>query len=186
MSTQTETRTEPVESTRQGRTPARWWLLGLLVTCGLSLARLPVVIEEVRTGVQDQIASGALPSTDQERLAITIGVAGASVIYLVIALVIVIVASRIERRLALPPVPLPGGASLPGLPYLVFGISIGVQAVALATASVSPRSEGLVWAAVLLVLIYGVGSLAVNSVAPSLLARFSVAGLVLLGVFLVL
>lgn len=186
MSTQTEPLTEPVESTRQGRTPARWWLLGLLVTCGFSLARLPVVIEEVRIGVQDQIANGALPSTDQERLAITIGVAGASVIYLVIAFVIVIVASRFEGRLALPPVPLPGGTYLPGLPYLVFGISIAVQAVALATASVSPRSEGLVWAAVLLVLIYGVGSAAVNRGTPSQLARFSVAGLILLGVFLVL
>jgi hypothetical protein len=138
---------------RPGRPPAtagRWWLLGFALIAAVTLCRLPVVLDEVRASVNERIASGDLPDTDQRALAITIGVATALALYLTVTLVMVAVARRIEPRCRLPLIEL-GRWRIPGMLFVVVGIALAVQLSALALQTTAPRSEPLVWAAALAV-----------------------------------
>jgi hypothetical protein len=154
---------------RRAATPGRWWLLGFALIGLVTVARLPVVLDEVRSSVNARIASGDLPQTDQRSLAVSIGVSVALAVYLTVTLILVAVARRIEPSCRLPEVTF-GRLRLPGMPYVVVGIALAVQACALVLQTTDPRDEVAVWAAAAAVPVIGVVAAARNGAsAPSLL-----------------
>jgi hypothetical protein len=136
----------PDRPSRSGPRGAWWAAFGLIG--GLTVARLPQVADHLRRRVEEAIASGMLPDTTQRDLAVNIGMGTALALTLLVTLVVLAVARRVEHRVGLPDLRV-GSRALPGMLVVVGAVLAAEQLAALAFASTDLRADLRVWAAVI-------------------------------------
>jgi hypothetical protein len=124
------------------------WLLTFLLVAGLTVARLPAVTTQVTRRVDAAIAAGQFEDTTQRSLAVNLGVVAALCVALVITLVVLMIARRLQGGLRLPDLVV-AGHPIPGVLLVVGSVLVTKQVACLVTAAADPRTNPVVWAAVL-------------------------------------
>ena len=146
---------EPGPLARVCAQSSRAWVVAYGVIALLTAARVPAVTDHVRTVVDRTIAEGPLEGATQRDLAVNVGVVTAFALTLMLTMVVMAVARRLEPSLALPDVAA-GPWTVSGVLVVVAGVLGAKQLAMLVTGSTDPRRDPLVWGAVLAALVAAV------------------------------
>lgn len=157
---------------------SRAWVVAYGAIAAVTAARIPAVTDHVRSVVDESIAEGPFEGAAQRDLAINIGVVTAFALTLLLTLVVMAVARRLEPSLALPDVAV-GSWTVSGVLLVVAGVLGAKQLAMLVTGATNPRQDPLIWGAVLASLVAAVVVLARQARTRRALVRtLGVAGVV--------